>query len=107
MLLTGVSHGLLPKLRCILPSFLLIVLMLILFVICCVSPSTFYVITAIFTMVNMTWVRTLVVFRGVGAWRLHSALSINWHSLLEEEPVTNFLVLPNFQEDEAVFREPP
>ena len=89
-----------------LPSFFLVVLMLILLVICCVSPSTFHMVTAIFTMVNMTWVGILVVFRGVGAWRLHSASSINWHSFLEEEPVTHFVVLPNFQEDEAMFREP-
>ena len=80
--------------------------MLILLVICCVSPSTFHVIAAVCTMVNMTWVGTLVVFRGVGAWRLRSASSINRHSFLEEEPVTHFVVLPNFQKDEATFREP-
>ena len=44
----------------------------------------------------MTWVETLVVFRGVGARRLHSALSINWHSFLEEEAGTHVVVLPKF-----------
>merc|ERR1712136_553714 len=67
--------------------------------------STFYVITAILTMINMTWVANLAIFSGVGAWRMRSASSINWHSLLEEDPVTHFVVLPNYQEDEAMLRE--
>ena len=44
-------------------------------------------------------------FSGVGAWRMPSASSISWPSLLEEDPVAHFVVLPNYQEDEAMFRE--
>ena len=38
---------------------------------------------------------------------MRSASSITLHSLLEEEPVTHFVVLTNFQEDEAMVREHP
>ena len=36
---------------------------------------------------------------------MRSAFSINRHSLLEEDPVTHFVVLPNLQEDEGMLRE--
>ena len=88
-----------------LPGFLLFAMMLMLLVAGWISPSTFYVITAILTMINMTWVANLAIFSGVGAWRMRSASSINWHSLLEQDPVTHFVVLPNYQEDEAMLRE--
>ena len=55
-----------------------------------------YVNTAIFTVVGMTWVGTLVVSRGVGAWRLHSASSINWHSF-EEDLSHTLSCLPIFR----------
>ena len=38
-------------------------------------------------------------------WHMHSASSINRHSLLDEDPVTHFVVLPNLQEDEGMLRE--
>ena len=63
-------------------------------------------------------------FSSVGAWRLHPALSIDWHTLLEarltlcrvyelpgthssleEDPVIHFVVLWNLQEDEGMLRE--
>ena len=37
---------------------------------------------------------------------MRSASSFNRHSLLEEDPVTNFVVLPNLQEDVGTLREP-
>ena len=58
-------------------------------------------------MVNMTWVGTLVVLRGLGAWRLHSASSINWHSSLEEEPVAPVVVLPKFSEGRGHVQRTP
>ena len=33
-----------------------------------------------------------------------AASLINWHGVHEEDPVPNFVVLPNYQEDEATFR---
>ena len=62
----------------------------------CVSPSTFRMIVAISTMINMIWVANLAIFSGrfVAAWLMRSASSISMHSLLEEEPVTHFVVLP-------------
>ena len=36
---------------------------------------------------------------------MRSASSFNRHSLLEEDPVTNFVVLPNLQEDVGMLRE--
>ena len=35
-----------------------------------------------------------------------SALSIHWHTLLEEDPVAYIVVLPNCQEDEVTRQEP-
>ena len=40
------------------------------------------------------------------AWSMPSALSINLHTLLEEDPVAYIVVLPNYQEDEVTLREP-
>ena len=77
---------LLPKLCCMLPGFLLFAVMLMLLVAGCVSPSTFYAIAAIFTMINMTWVANLAIFSVVGAWRMPCASSINWHSFLGVGP---------------------
>ena len=34
-----------------------------------------------------------------------AASSINGHGLLEEDPVANFVVLPNYLEDEAITRD--
>jgi len=34
-----------------------------------------------------------------------AALSISWHTLLEKDPVAQFVVLPNYQVDEAMFGE--
>ena len=39
---------------------------------------------------------------GVDTWRMPAASSINGHGLLEEDPVTNFVVLPYYHEDEAM-----
>ena len=40
-------------------------------------------------------------FNGIGAWRMPAASSLNWHGLLEEDPVANFVVLPNYQTPSA------
>ena len=37
---------------------------------------------------------------------LRSASSIDWHAFLEENPVADFVVLPNYYEDQAVFQKP-
>ena len=42
-------------------------------------------------------------FQLVCAWRIRSASWISRHSFLEEDLVTHFVVLPNFQDDEAMF----
>ena len=34
-----------------------------------------------------------------------AASSINWHGFLEEDRVANFVVLPNYHEDEAIIRD--
>ena len=67
-----------------------------------VSPNAFYMIAAILTMINRTWVQISQFSSGVGAWRLPAASSINWHGLLEKDPVTNFVLLPYYLEDEAM-----
>ena len=38
-------------------------------------------------------------------WRMRPALSIDWHTLLEEDLVAHFVVHPNYQEDESMHRE--
>ena len=80
-----VEPGLLPKLHCMLRGFLLFAMMLVLLVNGCVSPSTFYVITNIFTVITMIWVADLGVFSGVGAGPRNSASSVNWYQFLEED----------------------
>ena len=65
---------------------LLFAMMLTLLVTGCVSPSTFFVVTATLTMINRTWVANLSILQGVRAWRMPAASSINWHGLLEEDP---------------------
>ena len=77
-------------------------MMLILLVAGCVTPNAFDVITAIWTIINMTWFANLVISNGVGAWRLPSASSVDWYSSLGEDPVAHLVVLPNYQEDEAM-----
>ena len=69
-------------------------------------PSTFYVITAILTKINRTWVVNLAIFQR--CWRLaHACCFVDrCHGLLEEDPVANFVVLPNYHEDEAMLRGP-
>ena len=47
----------------------------------------------------------LTIFSSVGAWRMRPALSIDWHTLLEEDLVAHFVVLPIYQEDETLLRE--
>ena len=69
-------------------------MMLTVLVTCSVSPNAFYMIAAILTMINRTWVQISQFSSGVGAWRLPAASSINGPELLEEGPVTNFIVLP-------------
>ena len=60
----------------------------------CVSPSTLYVITAGFTVINMTW--------ALGAFLPpHQSMGIKF---LQEDSVTDFAVLPTSREDEAMFR---
>ena len=80
--------------------------MLTVLVTCSVSPNAFYTIAAILTMINRTWVQISQYSSGVGAWRLPAASSINGHELLEEGPVTNFIVLPFDHENEAVLEIP-
>ena len=84
---------------------LLFEMMLTLLVTGSVSPSTFYMITTILTMINRTWVANLAIFQR--RWRLAHACCfvINWHGLLEEDLVANFVVLPNYHEDEAMLRD--
>ena len=67
-----------------------------------VSPNAFYMIAAILTMINRTWVQISQFSSSVGAWRLPAASLINWHGLLEKDPVTNFVLLPYYLEDEAM-----
>ena len=43
---------------------------------------------------------------GVDTWRMPAASSFNGHGLLEEGPVTNFIVLPYYHGDEAVLWRP-
>ena len=69
------------------------------------SQRALRVITAIFPMINMQISKFLS--SSVCAWRLHSALSIHWHSCLKEDAVAHIVVLPNCQEDEATLRESP
>ena len=58
-----------------------------------VSPSTLYVITAVLTMINITWATILAILQR--RWRL-DASSDNLHGLVEEDPVANFVMLPNY-----------
>ena len=58
----------------------------------------------ILTLINMVWVGNCEICKGVYAWRLPSASSVDWYSSLEEDPVAHLVVLPNYQEDEAAFR---
>ena len=53
----------------------------------------------------MTGVANHEFFNGVGVWRLPSVTSDDWYSSLEEDPVAHIVVLPNYKEDEAMFRE--
>ena len=53
-----------------------------------VSPSTLYVIIEIYN-----WVANIGIFSCVGAWRILSASSINWHSFLEKNSVAHFVAL--------------
>ena len=62
-----------------------------------VSPSTLYVITTVFTMINITWVTFLAILQR--RWRM-DAWSDNLRGLVEEDPVANFVVLPNYNEDD-------
>ena len=48
---------------------------------------------------------SLAIFSSVGAWRRRPALSIDWHTLLEEDLVAHFVLLPNYQEVETLHRE--
>ena len=57
----------------------------------CVSPST------------SSWVANLAVYSGVGAWRMPSASSVNWHSFFDEDSVTRSVVLQNYKEDDTMF----
>ena len=63
-------------------------------------------ITAFWTIVNITWVANPTMFSSVSAWGFPSTFLINWHTVLEEDPVTHFVVLPDCQEDVAMFRDP-
>ena len=67
-----------------------------------VSPSKLYVITTVLTMINITWVTILAIFQR--RWRL-DASSDCLHGFVEENPVANFVVLPNYNEDESMFLE--
>ena len=72
----------------------------------CVSPGTLYTITAGFTVTNMTWVGNSVLSAALtlGAFLPpHRSMGI---AFLEEDSVTDFAVLPNSQEDEAILRGP-
>ena len=77
---------------------------LLLLVAGCVSPSTFRLIVAILTVVNMAWVADLAIFSEVAAWLMRSVSSVNLHSLLEEDP-SHTVSLSNYQEDESTLRE--
>ena len=71
----------------------------------CVSPCQFHVIAAIYTLVNKNWVGNVAVPSGFGTCPMRSGSSNNWYSWLEEDPVTDFAVHPNSQEDEAILGE--
>ena len=68
--------------------------------------SPLYAIIAILTVINLTRVSSLGIFSWVGAWRIRSASSTNWHPFLEKNTAAHFVdfvVLPNYHEDVAVF----
>ena len=66
----------------------------------CVSPSTFYMTSSIFTLT-----KKIVFFSGVGAWRVPSASSVHGYRFLEEDLVTHFAVRSKFSGGRGL-REP-
>ena len=84
---------------CILPGFLLFALVLVPIVTGWVSPST-----SLCRLYHDRYheVADLALDSRVCAWRLPSASSVKWHTLLEEDTVADLGVLPNLHEDSKI-----
>ena len=67
-----------------------------------VSTSKSYVIAAVFTMMNTTGVANLAISMAMVLCACLLVRRSNWHSSFEKDPVTYFVIVPNFRENEAM-----
>ena len=71
------------------------------------TPSIFRVITAIFTIINLTWIASLEApFEQCRRLACAFCFVDPLAEILEEDPVAYIVVLPNCQGDEVALREP-
>lgn len=112
--ITLATGGPLEAFCCCIPGILLFGMVFILFLAAIFSHAAFYAITAVLSVVTLSWSANLSLSIVVGTWKMRRACGVDWHARLQELEKTlpegeanssHIVILPNYKENEDMLLE--